>query len=449
MKTITKYQITNNSLITLYKLIMINSSSIFNMVNYPKNIQNNNIDNNENSIEPANVESFMAEIKKESVSEYLENTTSSFLFRNNYTDEKVKIRLENQKFEDLFLAAKSEWGEEKWNAIKELLSNMPGDIYIEKTRNLFLLQKPQENESIQNKIDKIYPDINKDYEEMVTDNKDSIENTYKILEYLVPCPCPNGIGGIRRVTFFLNKIQEVWDKISNVVHHNQIGGGIMKAYDQDTKNQLSHFKSDKHRLLALQSIQKNRLLFSTYGSLVVMTGIYSMFYLYNTYLPDNNNIININTNITPSSNNSNILDKSILLFSFFNKFPHWVKLLLTFILISLFIIIAYTYIYPLLYKYIVFISEKFFFFKLILTLTIFITIIYYILILYLINKYSKLNKEPVLYKFIPSFIKYEILNLYEISQIEEEDRQIIIDNNKKTMLFMIILFLISAITLII
>ena len=73
---------------------------------------------------------------------------------------------------------------------------------------------------------------------------------------------------------------------------------------------------------------------------------------------------------------------------------------------------------------------------------------YFIMELYLIDKFQKYNEKPKLYKYIPAFIKKDILNLYEISKLDLESRSAIVDNTVFTLLCVIILFLIYIIFII-
>ena len=72
---------------------------------------------------------------------------------------------------------------------------------------------------------------------------------------------------------------------------------------------------------------------------------------------------------------------------------------------------------------------------------------YFIMVLYLIDKFQKYNEKPKLYKYIPAFIKKDILNLYEISKLDLESRSFVVDHTVFTLLCVIILFLIYIIIL--
>ena len=48
-------------------------------------------------------------------------------------------------------------------------------------------------------------------------------------------------------------------------------------------------------------------------------------------------------------------------------------------------------------------------------------------------------------KFLPSFFKNKLIDLYEISQLDKNERNIIVKIFVKTMLFLIVLILISII----
>ena len=48
-------------------------------------------------------------------------------------------------------------------------------------------------------------------------------------------------------------------------------------------------------------------------------------------------------------------------------------------------------------------------------------------------------------KFLPSFFKNKLIDLYEISQLDKNERDIIVNDFIKSLLFLTILFLISII----
>ena len=60
---------------------------------------------------------------------------------------------------------------------------------------------------------------------------------------------------------------------------------------------------------------------------------------------------------------------------------------------------------------------------------------YLIMVLSLIDIFKKMNDKPKLYKYIPAFIKNEILNLYEISKLEPVNRSVVVNNTVFTLLW--------------
>ena len=48
---------------------------------------------------------------------------------------------------------------------------------------------------------------------------------------------------------------------------------------------------------------------------------------------------------------------------------------------------------------------------------------------------KKFNEKQKLYKYIPSFIKKEILNLYEISKLEPVNKSVVVNNTVFTLLW--------------
>lgn len=129
----------------------------------------------------------------------------------------------------------------------------------------------------------------------------------------------------------------------------------------------------------------------------------------------------------------------VLLSSYFlKKLNKWFKLLIILLLSPVLIFILVYIVIPIkaeIFKYINYI--------------IFIVggliISYFIMVLYLIDKFQKYNEKPKLYKYIPAFIKKDILNLYEISKLDLESRSFVVDHTVFTLLCVIILFLIYII----
>ena len=69
------------------------------------------------------------------------------------------------------------------------------------------------------------------------------------------------------------------------------------------------------------------------------------------------------------------------------------------------------------------------------------------MVLSLIDLLKKMNDKPILYKYVPAFIKNEILNLYLISKLDTVHRSVVVNNTIFTLLCVIIIFMIYIIIL--
>ena len=126
-----------------------------------------------------------------------------------------------------------------------------------------------------------------------------------------------------------------------------------------------------------------------------------------------------------------------------------VFLILKISLIIILIPIIYSY-YPYLYSYyIIIILNNLFKIKWLVCLIDVLAILYNILILYFLNKYSTRSEAPILSKYLPSFVRNEILSLYELSQQTEHDKSIIIGLILKSIIAYILLLLFLLATLLI
>ena len=156
------------------------------------------------------------------------------------------------------------------------------------------------------------------------------------------------------------------------------------------------------------------------------------------YKPNTSVIVNVNVSNTSSLSSNNINSSIMVLFSQFKKLNKWFKLLIILLLTPVLFLILIYIVIPIraeIFKYmnyIVFIVGG-------------LIISYFIMKLYLIEKFKKYNEKPKLYKYIPGFIKKEILNLYEISQLDLVGISFIVNNIVFTLLCVIILFLIYII----
>ena len=124
-------------------------------------------------------------------------------------------------------------------------------------------------------------------------------------------------------------------------------------------------------------------------------------------------------------------------------FNTWLKISLIIILIP----IIYSY-YPYLYSYyIIIILNNLFEIKWLGCLIDVLAILYNILILYFLNKYSTRSEAPILSKYLPSFVRNEILSLYELSQMSNKAKSVIIGHTLKTIIAIILVYLFVLATL--
>ena len=129
------------------------------------------------------------------------------------------------------------------------------------------------------------------------------------------------------------------------------------------------------------------------------------------------------------------------------------KLVFLILKISLIIILIpiiysyYPYISYLYVSYVNFINNNYFQLQLLICLIGVLIILYFILNLYFLNKYSTRSEAPVLSKYIPPFVRKEILFLYELSQISNKAKSVIIGHTLKTNLAITLLLLFVLATL--
>ena len=403
----------------------------------------------------------LEEMKKYSeqmtVSEYIEKTTSSFeeAFPNFYKDEKIKQFFEKKQLGEFYNSALSSGSIDNTThpEIVESVKEAPGVSLLERLFNKVLNNRNPIDDSLDQNLNKSNKnkseEINEEYRETLKSELSQINEGKNLIEYR-----PDGT-----IVIDPNKVSEAWDKLSKTFSENidkvEVGGtlclfglsqvlmykGIMKAYDNNNKLCLDNLKTDKAKISALRLHQYNRYRFSTFGSLIVMSGIYSMFAIHKMIKPNNN----ININISSTSSNDK-LDLSFIFFgTYFKLLPKWLRLFIKFIFLPIIFYIGYSYFL----RDILSFYNGIFFIKLFISLIIGFNILIDIFILYFIFKCSKFNKMPMYSKFLPSFFKNKLIDLYEISQLDKNERDIIVNDFIKSLLFLTILFLISIIIILV
>ena len=347
------------------------------------------------------------------------------------------------------LSKKDEMKEEYLKTVK--ISELEGEV--RKLQELY----PTTSE---NAVDRIVQNVNKEYLNIIKpDNQD--RSSKIIVEYT-----PDG-----KLIFDVTKIQEVWDKTQDFVIKNignvdahasvclyglttlMVYRGVLYTFKKFNATDLSSFKTDKSRLAALRIMQRNNYKFATFGSLIVLGGLQSMFAVYRHYNPNQLNISVTNTTSNATTSNTLITNNKpsssfMLLFSYFKKLNKWIKILIVLILFVLVRNIVESYLGPVNEYYELFINNLIYV-KIILVLIIGLTVLYNIYIISVINKFTVSKNKPILPKYLPSFIKNEILCLYDISQTSELEKMIVINHIKKTNLAMLFLMLLGIIFILI
>ena len=219
--------------------------------------------------------------------------------------------------------------------------------------------------------------------------------------------------------------------------------GIVWIYDKGDKMDLSSFNTDSERFKALKYMQGNRFLFTTCGALGVLAGIHCILYIHKRYIPST---VNVSVNVNTTSSNPQPQNSLLFLLTYFKKLNTWLKISLIIILIPI-IYSYYPYISYLYVSYVNFINNNYFQLQLLICLIGVLIILYFILNLYFLNKYSTRSEAPVLSKYIPSFVRKEILFLYELSQMSNKAKSVIIGHTLKTILAIILLLLFVLATL--
>nr|YP_009493179.1 hypothetical protein [Ganoderma calidophilum]AWJ63974.1 hypothetical protein [Ganoderma calidophilum] len=404
----------------------------------------------------------LEEIKKYSeqmaASEYIEKTTTPFkeAFPNFYKDEKIKQFFEKKQLEgDFYNSALSTDSIDNASHPEIVVSvkEAPGINILERIFNFTLNNRNPIDDSLDQKLNKPNKikceEINEEYRGTFKPELSQLNESQKLIESK-----PEG-----SIVIDTNKVSEAWDKLSKTFSENidkvEVGGtlclfglsqvlmykGIMKAYDNNHKLDLDKFKTDKAKLLALRHQQYIRIRFSTYWSLIVMSGIYSMFAIHKMIKPNNN----ININISNTSSNDKPDLSFIILGTYFKLLPKWLRLFIKFIFLPIIFHIGYSYFL----RDILSFYNGIFFIKLFISLIIGFNILIDIFILCFISKCSKFNKMPMYSKFIPSFFKNKLIDLYEISQLDKNERDMLVNDFIKSLLILTILFLISIIILLV
>ena len=206
---------------------------------------------------------------------------------------------------------------------------------------------------------------------------------------------------------------------------------------------LSSFNTDSERFKALKYMQRNRFLFTTCGALGVLAGIHCILYIHKRYIPST---VNVSVNVNTTSSNPQPQNSLIFLLTYFKKLNTWLKISIIIILIPI-IYSSYPYISYLYVSYVNFINNNYFQLQLLICLIGVLIILYFILILYFLNKYSTRSEAPILSKYLPSFVRKEILFLYELSQMSNKAKSVIIGHTLKTIIAIILVYLFVLATL--
>ena len=375
------------------------------------------------------------------VSEYLEETMSSFeeAFPKLYQDSQLKLLLNKQSME-MALKDFLQTDDLSKVTVAELLlalENQPGSTLFENFTSVFndFDFSKVNPEDVNQRVAEVNSSFEKDMGEYVSNKTTkAIEMTNDQLIINLP---------VWRESY--EKIYSVFkDNYSKLEVTGKIGlfgitnllmyRTLLRVYDRDKSVDLSNLKSDKAKVKVIKIYQKNRYNYSTYGALVVMSGINTMYFA-SKYFISSKVTIEANT----SSYLTNIKKFSFLLIFGKNKIKNTILFLFLILILSAILMIVLPFILPLIEFLKFIIISNLIYFKIILAGMLNVTILVNILEIFIINKYSKLKEEPKYNKNIPEFIIKELQNLFEISKLEELAKEIILNNMLKTLIYLIIL----------
>ena len=88
-----------------------------------------------------------------------------------------------------------------------------------------------------------------------------------------------------------------------------------------------------------------------------------------------------------------------------------------------------------------FIDNNFIYFKLFSIIVISLILLYFKLFFVILDRFVNTKKEPTIPKYIPSFIKNFFISIYDVSIMENSEREILTEYMKRTMLMITIMYL--------
>lgn len=375
------------------------------------------------------------------VSEYIEHSMSSMeeSFPKLYQENRVSLVITKKNLETLFreLLGKDDLSQVSVQELLDPIEKLPGNTNSEKwisfvTQSDFSKVNPAE-------VTKTVEQFNNEIGELTGTASKKVSKGIEIID--------------NQVIIDLNFWKAAYDKYSPVITENldiiNISGkvglfgisnlllykALIRIYDKNNSIDLSKFNSDRAKLKVVQTLQtQNRLHFSTYGALVVMVGLNTMFFASKII-----KAYQITIEAKTSSSISETPKNSILLLLGRKKNKFIFFHLLIFIIL-LVIIIGYPFVKAVLSYFNLILSSNLIYLKIFIAGMLNLTILYETTAIYLINKYSKLNELPLFCaKYTPKFIAKKLNSLYEISKFEDSDRQLILEVMHKGLISLLIL----------
>nr|YP_009471408.1 NADH dehydrogenase subunit 5 [Trametes hirsuta]AVG72799.1 NADH dehydrogenase subunit 5 [Trametes hirsuta] len=419
----------------------IHTNSILHRDNYPKNDSVSYVF----ALYLKGIEELKSLQNSPALEQYIEDTFRDFhtMFPRFMEDDYIRIFFENKKYMDsvkniIYSKIKEEGLSPE---TIELIKDMSGHTHIERYF-YYCVQKPEYNNFVEAQLhSSIKAQINKKESEALL-NTASSENVQPILEYTKDGVLVVDLNRFKELNFpevissTAETIAPYTYIILTCVTQLMLYKSVMRAYDRVAENAIQKIKNPQAKMKAIQDHLKDRQKHGVYWSLLVILGIKSIFELYRPCFPHNVNINNTN-NITTN----NINDNSFLfLVTFFKNSKKSIK----FVILAVIAIISYIFFIHwdrFNFYFNLFLSNYLIKAQIILILILFFNIYYEIISIKILEKYSKLDKEPSLPYFYPSFIKNYLMYLYNLSRMKTENLNLVILNRSNNLFFCVIFIL--------
>nr|WVH38281.1 hypothetical protein [Trametes maxima] len=365
------------------------------------------------------------------------------------TDDKIKNFFENKNLFDTIKVAVFKSLDKISPEMKEIIKNMPGETQYEKYIG-YLAEKLNKVDSPEVEVPTIIKEdialINKEYYSIVKPDL-LISNIYQpIMQITEDGKFVLELSKIIELylnLLLLKRTSANFDLIITGISQILIYKSVMNVYDRYTDNQLKKYHNEESRLRLTHRYAIRRHQFAIFGSVFIIAGLKDVFEFYKQAFPHKINV-NINHNLAIDNK-----DKSFLfLVTFLKSNTKYVRLFVLAI-IAVICYISFLNWGAVSYYFYLVINISSVYMKIFLIFMIFLSILSEIFMLYLLEKYSKLEKEPVLPKYLPSFIKKYFLNTYDISRMKEADQDRFISHTYITILLSIIFILFVILSIVI